>query len=290
MVERKRRARVTRPNMTTALRTSLSAAIMVAAFLAISAGPAFGAYSHSTVEKRFEVGQCERIRDVAVVESSKTVYVACDRGFFNGGTVIEKYDYDGNKVNFSAKKPYITGNTIFEDPGAEQKVLRQRSGRIAVDSSGGPNDGLIYVCGDVNIDIFNPAGEFIGIIKQKTEGGAGNSFNDVAVGPDGYVYVTSQVPGGRISKYDLAWHEVRRLYSQADFNEPSSTFMRIDTTGAAWVLRGNAFFGETAGSLWKYEADQFLTKIDIQPSTNVYNSPELFESVHADPSPYISGT
>ena len=259
MVERKRRESVRRPNMTTAIRTSLVAAIMAAAFMAISAGPAPGAFDHSNVEKTWEAGPCERIGDVGVVESTETVYVACNRGFFGGGIVIEKYDYDGNKVNFSAKKPYINGNTIFEDPGSEEKVMRQRQGRIAVDSSGGPNDGMIYVGGDVNIDIFNPAGEFIGIIKQKTEGGAGNSFNDVAVGPDGYVYVTSQVPGGRISKYDLAWHEVRRLYSQASFNEPSSIYMRIDTTGAAWVLRGNAFFGETAGSLWKYEADQFLT-------------------------------
>lgn len=284
MVERNRRESVRRPNMTTARRTSLAAAILAAAFMAISAGPALGAFDHTKVEKTFDVGQCEQIRDVAVVESTETLYVACNRGFFNGGTVIEKYDYDGNKVNFSAKKPYINGNTIFEDPGSEEKMI----GRIAVDSSGGPNDGLIYVCGDVNIDIFNPAGEFIGIVKQKTEGGAGNFNLDVAVGPDGYVYVTSQNPGGRISKYDLAWHEVRRLYTSATFNEPNALFMRIDTTGAAWVVRGTGFSSE--GSLWKYEADQFLTRIDIQPSTNVYNSPDLFREVHGDPSPYISGT
>jgi hypothetical protein len=270
--------------MTTALRTSL-VAVVATAFMAVSAGPALGAFDHSNVEKTFDVGQCERIRDVAVVESTETLYVACNRGFFNGGTVIEKYDYNGNKVNFSAKKPYVSGNTIFEDPGSEEGTI----GRIAVDSSGGPNDGLIYVCGDVNIDIFNPAGEFIGIVKQKTEGGAGNFNLDVTVGPDGYVYVTSQNPGGRISKYDLAWHEVRRLYTQASFNEPGALFMRIDTTGAAWVARGNGFFGETQGSLWKYEVDQFLTNISIQPSTNVFNSPELFESVHAKASPYISG-
>ena len=202
-----------RPNMTTAIRASLAAAIMAAALMAISAGPAFGAFDHSTVEKTFDAGPCERIRDVAVVESTETVYVACDRGFFSGGTVIEKYDYNGNKVNFSAKKPYINGNTIFEDPGGEEKHESAGSRSTA---SGGPNDGLIYVCGDVNIDIFNPAGEFIGIIKQKTEGGAGNFNLDVAVGPDGYVYVTSQDPGGRISKYDLAWHEVRRLYSSGE--------------------------------------------------------------------------
>ena len=120
MVERNRRERVKRPNMTTALRTGLVAAIMAAAFMAISAGPALGAFDHKTVEKTFDVGQCERIRDVAVVESTETLYVACYRGFFNGGTVIEKYDYNGNKVNFSAKKPYITGNTIFEDPVAKK--------------------------------------------------------------------------------------------------------------------------------------------------------------------------
>src|SRR4051812_38896597 len=261
MAERNRRERVKRPNMTTAIRTSLATAIMAAAMMAISAGPALGAFDHSNPEKTFEVGQCERIRDVAVVESTQTVYVACNRGFFGGGTVIEKYDYNGNKVNFSAKKPYISGNTIFEDPGSEGGILVNGAGRIAVDSSGGPNDGLIYVCGDVNIDIFNPAGEFIGIVKQKTECGAGNFNIDVTTGADGYVYVTSEDPGGRLSKYGLAWHEVRRLYTSAKFNEPESLFMRIDTTGAAWVARGGAFFKETHGSLWKYEADQFLTNL-----------------------------
>ena len=206
-----------RPNMTTALRASVAAAFSAVALMALSASPAFGAYSHSTVEKTFTAGACERIRDVAVVESSETIYVDCEKGFFNGGTVIEKYDFNGNPVDFSAKKPYISGNTIFEDPGGEEK----RIGRIAVDTSGGPNNGLIYVCGDVNIDIFNPAGEFIGIVKQKTEGGAGNFNLDVTTGPDGYVYVTSQNPGGRISKYDLAWHEVRRCTPRRNSTSPS---------------------------------------------------------------------
>src|SRR4051794_9760779 len=116
MVERNRRESVKRPNMTTALRTGLVAALMAATLMAIFAGPALGAFDHKSVEKTFDVGQCQRIQDVAVNEASESVYVACDKGFFNGGTVIEKYDYNGNKVNFSAKKPYIAGNTIFEDP------------------------------------------------------------------------------------------------------------------------------------------------------------------------------
>ena len=275
-----------RPNMTAALRTTLVATVAAVALMALTAGTAFGAYSHSTIEKTFNAGPCQQIVDIAVVESSQTIYVDCERGFFNGGTVIEKYDFDGNPVNFSAKKPYIAGNVIFEDPGGEEK----RIGSIAVDTSGGPNNGLIYVCGDVNIDIFNPAGEFIGIVKQKTEGGAGNFNLDVTTDSNGFVYVTSQNPGGRISKYDLAWHEVRRLYTSAKFNEPEALFMRIDTNGAAWVARGNGFFKEASGSLWKYEPDQFLTNLSVSPSNNVYNSPELLASVHAEASPYISGT
>ena len=136
MAERNRRERVKRPNMSTALRATF-AACLVAATARRSPPARPSAPLPREIEKTFSAALPERIDDVAVVESYQTIYVACNRGLLQRQKVIEKYDFDGNPVPFCAKKPYLNGNKIFKNPGSEEGTI----GRIAVDSTGGPNNG-----------------------------------------------------------------------------------------------------------------------------------------------------
>jgi hypothetical protein len=263
--------------MTNTIRTLTIVALSALALLGLGTGSAFGAYTHSNIEAEFSIGsECTEIREVDVQESEGLVYALCARGF--GQSWVKRFDLAGNPAPFSAAKPYISGNALTTDPGSVEGSIKH----LAVDTSGGPNDGLLYVAGAVNIDVFNAAGEFIGIIKQKTEGGAGNFNRDVAIGPDGTPYVTSTNPGGRVSKYNLSWREKQRIYTSL-YSDPSPMVIRPDTTGAIWMTRAGF---EGAGSVWKYEEDQFINNLNLPPNSN----DQLISSVKASPSPFVPGT
>src|SRR4051812_380284 len=94
--------------------TSLVLGSSLVVLCGLMSGGAMAAFSHSTVDKTFSAGPgCVSVTDIAVVESTGTVYVVCVEATRQ---VIRKFDLNGNPVPFSASKPYISGNEIIESP------------------------------------------------------------------------------------------------------------------------------------------------------------------------------
>ena len=148
----------------------ISSAVLVAVamVLVLSTGTAQAAFNHAAAEVKFSIpAECERVHGLAVLESEETIFLVCQRG---GNDYVEKYDYDGNPVDFTASKPYISGNAITaEDPGAKEGLFGNffsGNNRVAVDNSASANHGLVFITGELNLDVFKPNGEFVGPVKQ----------------------------------------------------------------------------------------------------------------------------
>ena len=252
----------------------LIAATAVAA-ICFSAAPALGVYDHTVVEAEFPVeNECLSIQDIAVLEPEGLVYVSCRLGTYpNEADQILRFHLDGKPAPFSATAPYISGNKLIADPGSEDGKFDYRPD-IAVDSSPSGNHGKLFVTSAPNVDIFNPSGVHAGAISQPIETTIPNRLNGVEVGPDGSIYVTSDLPGpGRVSKYNTSLNEIRRAYPRSETFFSAYSRMAIDNNGSLWF---------NPGELRKYEADQFTEELKPKFGTPV---PERFFAV---PSPYAS--
>src|SRR5215213_6090556 len=82
--------------------------------------------------------------------------------------LIRKFDSEGNPVNFTAVAPYISGNAISATAeGDPIEVDGSFPAGIAVDKTGGPTDGYIYVTeyfakGGGAVFAYKPSGEYAG--------------------------------------------------------------------------------------------------------------------------------
>lgn len=252
-----------------------------------TAATATAAYDHSTVEKTFQVTsplclepQAE-ITDMAVDETAKVIYLAC-------GTyvekVIERYNYDGSPAPFPISRPYLSGNKIIEDPATPNGRVGQR---VAVSNSP-TNNGYVFTAegnwigaSAYNVGIFRPTGDFAGILPQPNAStGLGDSTDDVAVAPDGEVYVSGRYPGRRVDKFNTAFKLTERLYrfpdsitSSADPNEE----LDVDSAGSLWLRHD-----QPANKLSKFEADQFSKEISLGTSTG----PSVIAAYQGFPSPF----
>jgi hypothetical protein len=222
----------------------LCAGLLAVASLALSATPAFGALTHSEVQKTFEVA-CPGVTnpvDVAVHEATETVYVAC-----NGKGRVLKYDYEGTPTNFSTPEPYIVGNAIIESQVDPEGIFGGNI-QIAVDNSGGPADGNLYVSRDdfKGPEIYKPSGEYVGTVGNSFGGGT----RSIDVGPDGYIYIGTSFFNPQISKWSPSGAELARIGLSLEFIAPGPSQLAADSTGAIWS-------NETG--LHKFEVDQFNT-------------------------------
>ena len=156
------------------------------------------------------------VQDIAINEAQQRVYVYCVFSDAPGASVYQ-LSYNGVPTNWEANKPYIAGNRLIGNPGAPNGTFAAgfAGGHIAVDNSGGPNEGLIYILagssglsgGSDNIQIFAPSGEFLGSIAEPQF--AGDS-KDIDVGPDGSLYFLTD---NRVSKYSVGYNEIARMYT-----------------------------------------------------------------------------
>lgn len=270
---------------TTARRLLLALGLAIVASLFASSS-AFAIYDHSELQAKFPSGCSEEpnptVEDIAVDEAHEWIYVFCAFSEAPYGKIF-RLNYNGAPVNFKATKPYIAGNQLIGNPGAPDGTFNAgfAGGHIAVDNSGGPNEGLIYIIaggsgvsgGSENIQIFAPSGEFLGPIVVPEFGG-GDS-DDVDVGPDGSVYLLTE---NHVSKYNTGYNEIARMY----------------TSGAATFSEGNRLVADNKGAVWtvvngpkKFEPDQLFTNFP----KSLFAEREQFTGTPSPYAPYplISG-
>ncbi|HTA05441.1 MAG TPA: hypothetical protein VK774_03670, partial [Solirubrobacteraceae bacterium] len=142
--------------------------------LALSAAAAQAAIDHPYTGVSFGpsgigAGSFSEPQAVTVDQSTGDVFVV-DNG--EGGRVY-KFDAGGEPVDFSS-----SGTNVIEGIGSGFVAEEE----IAVDQSGGPDDGDIYVSNGSVVKIYGKTGTFLGELS-------GGEMCGVAVDPSGNVYV-----------------------------------------------------------------------------------------------------
>jgi hypothetical protein len=175
---------------------------------------------------------------VAVDKSSGSVYV------LNNSGVVSKYDAAGVASNFSA-----LGTNTFTVPSCATSCRE-----IAVDNSGGPNQGVIYVSKQITaanggINVYLPSGTAATIIKNRTDTQT-TSFCGVAVDGSGNVYTAhagNNVNNSALERYQPSSWSLNPTQTPTiigfigqplGINNPCK--MSVNTLGNMFVISGNA--------------------------------------------------
>ncbi len=177
--------------------------------------------------------------------------------------IVEKYDSEGNPVNFTAVAPYIQGNKILgrpnpdfkNEPGEEEFFTPQFDNSfpngIAVDHSGGPNNGYFYFSPTFNDNgamwAFKPNGEFAGLIPS-----VGFSCQVSVNQTNGNIYTgTSE---STIKRFPPAAQFVGAVPNGTAATPNQVCGLAVDTAGNAYAINS----GEpTEGPVLKYPAANF---------------------------------
>jgi hypothetical protein len=221
--------------------TAGAAALLSAVvFLAIASAPAFAAAGHSVV-RTFSTGPHTGPSGIAI-DAAGNVYVAEQEA-----GRVEKFDATGSPVPFTASARYIEGNRLLGTPAGPSNPRG-----VAVDRSGGPDDGNIYVnVGDSGGEtyVYDASGEFLGPLGHEPD-----DYCGVAVNPsNGAVYVSE--PG------DFATGTSVRRFA-APSGDPSTALpngklisssgggcpIAVDSSGALYLAFGNTM---------KYDPSEF---------------------------------
>jgi hypothetical protein len=119
-----------------------------------------------------------------------------------GERSVEKFDSAGRPVAFSASQSYIDANQLTGTPSEGFFFDSNSAAEVAVDNSGGPFNGDLYVTDSLHhvVDVFAPSGAYIGQLNGS--GTPQSSFTEpcgVAVDHSGRVYIGDF--GGYVERY-----------------------------------------------------------------------------------------
>lgn len=145
-------------------RQALAVAVIASAALALTAAPAFAGHIHP-FQSSFDgadttAGAFSDVSRVAVDQATGDVYVV-------DGTSVDKFNASGVAQNFSALGSSSLTSACFTAKGGREGAEAAGNRNIAIDNSGGPNDGDIYVNrndfdgGDSDLCAYDPAGNFL---------------------------------------------------------------------------------------------------------------------------------
>ncbi len=181
-------------------------------------------------------------QSIAAHGASGSVYV-----LEHGTNSLRKFDAAGNPSNFTA-----TGNNTLGG-----LVLTVGLSQVAVDSSGGDNDGNIYVTSGGTLRVYDEGGNLLGTLTGTTTpaGSYGGQATSVAVSPTGDVYVGAL--NERLHRYvpsggDLV--EADYVSTLVLTSVPWS--IAADSTGAVYAHE-NLFGFIKLDGVKKYDASQF---------------------------------
>jgi hypothetical protein len=222
-----------------------SAALLMLALLSFASAPASAATGRSLL-RTLATGPGSNPRGLAS-DNDGNVYVL-ELGGPGSQSGVAKFDSAGNPVPFTASGDYISGNKLTGAPGKPFIFESFLLPEVAIDRSGGPNDGYIYVANtylDPAVYVFDPTGTYRGAFDSV---GSHELMCGVASSPAaGEVYTTSYgdelvrrfaPPSGSIS-------HVREAKPNGRLKLPGNCGpVAVDSTGAAYVgLEGVTKFG-----------------------------------------------
>lgn len=200
---------------------------------------------------------------------------------------ITRYNADGSPAPFTAlgtNQIDGRGGADKVEPGAEGlRFGAARQAQVAVDESGGPTDGDIYVTQNFDhaVDIFGPTGAFLGRLTQfeKTPGNAGTLApleEPCGTGVDsaGNLYLGEISAEDLIHKYDPAANPVAGTDTVANFNG-------LAGPSSPCTLAAGA--GPTGGFLFADRSNEELFKLDASSGKLEYKVSDGNTTVTVDP-------
>jgi hypothetical protein len=179
------------------------------------------------------VGTFSRVEGVAVEQATEDVYVY-DGG--EGGRIY-KFDAKGEPVAFSG----LGGSNVIEDVGGGGSAEEQ----LAVDNSGGPGNGDIYVASNPDVEVFSSAGLPLGELNN------GGEMCGVAVGADGHVYVGTYPD--EVNQYVPVANPV----TNADY--VNSLYGVHEVCNVSVDSEGDVYAANYGGGVYRYAPSQFNT-------------------------------
>jgi hypothetical protein len=196
---------------------------LIAVLWALAAPSPAQAVGVHVLEKTFTLSPAANNPNaVAIDEASGSVYVMSQGGTTPTGD-IQKYSASGTPENFSA-----LGKSVLDTACAAN--CRQ----IAVDNSGGVNQGVIYVSSSATgaaaeIETYLPTGTKVASIKGRSDVTTTNSFCGVAVDKSGAVYAAH--PSGTLSlNYIDKFQPLKWETNPAQVPPPTGTVRPLDVT------------------------------------------------------------
>ncbi len=224
------------------------AACIVAGIVVTSDLPALAA---AGPEFSSSFGLFQHPEAIAVDQVSHDVYVI-DRSAV--ADTVKRFDAVGTAADFSASQSYVHNNELTGTPSGEFNFDSAGSAaEIAVDNSGGPANGDLYVTDSNNakVDVFGPDGSFLGEVNPSLAvPQTGGEPCGVAVDPMGNVYVAHS--SGHIDRY-----------APTDSNPADDVFSgQLENVGEVCQVAVNSAGGVYAdswrkGPLREYESSQF---------------------------------
>jgi hypothetical protein len=169
---------------------------------------------------------------------------------------VDRFDSAGRPLAFSASGSYVSGNELLGTPSESFKFFQPSAAQVAVDNSGGPFNGDIYVTDTEHgvVDVFASDGTYRG--RLNGSGTPQSFFKEpcgVAVDPAGRVYVGDA--GGFVERYTPSSSGLP--VSDADY-----VVSEVSVVGEACAVAVNAS-GDVFASTWpvgplnEYDHTQF---------------------------------
>jgi hypothetical protein len=166
--------------------------LVIAALLVLAFVPsAFGASQRSFKETFGSVAQPNfgSVRALSVDRETGDILVA-DKST----ETLSRFHADGAPAPFAA----LGTNVISETPAGHIQITPFFPIQIAVDETGGPTDGDIYLTQSNLVDVFGASGLYLGQLTKAGSREFAGTVDGVTVGPEGAVYVNN---GSVISKF-----------------------------------------------------------------------------------------
>jgi hypothetical protein len=250
-----------------------SVMLLALALLTLASAPASAATSRPLL-RTLATGPGSNPQALAS-DSAGNVYVL-ELGGPGSTPGVAKFDAAGNPVPFSASGAYISGNKLTGAPGAPFSFESTYLPGVAVDSSGGPNDGYIYVgnsfgAGEYGsaVYVYDSTGAYKGALDR-------NSSHLIACDVDvnqasGAVY-TSSYFGELVRRFAAPTGDPASAVPNGRLDRPGGcTPLAVDSTGAAYV---------GVEGVTKFDASQFETT----PPTGTVVDPDGSTALTVDPS------